>query len=218
MYFCRGHFCAPPFRHSFKRGALPAAGPGSSQGKEESIQYGPIHEHLNRDRQPYLGHPAVRPDHRLRHLADAARAPAATAPSGARAEIHGAERIGRRGRSHQLRRPVYRPVRHHRHRQHRRRGHGHRRRRPRRPVLDGAGRLLRHGHEIFRGPAGHQVPHRGQKRPRPWRPLLLHRARHGQELEVAGQDLRLPGRHRRPAGHRHHHPGERHHLRRPELL
>lgn len=41
---------------------------------------------------------------------------------------------------------------------HRRRGLGHCSRRPGSPLLDAGGRLLRHGHQVFRGPAGHQVP------------------------------------------------------------
>ena len=52
---------------------------------------------------------------------------------------------------------LYRPLRHHRHRQHRRRGLRHCRRWPRRSVLDAGRSLLRHGHQVFRGSAGHQV-------------------------------------------------------------
>ena len=122
------------------------------------------------------------------------------------------------GRGELVRRAVHRALRHDRHGKHRGRCHCDRHGRTRRPLLDGGGRLLRHGHEIRRGSARGEVPRSGGRWTRSRRPLLLHRERTRPPLEAARRGVRVLRHARGHHGHRHHNADPRHHLGRAALL
>ena len=96
-----------------------------------------------------------------------------------------------------------------RHGQHRRHVAGDRHGRLRRGVLVVDGGAARHGHQVFRGAAGGEVPRAGRPRRLGRRPDVLYQKRHGTQVEVARRGVQRAGG-ARGVRHRQYVAGELH--------